>query len=230
MKHFYVALPLALAALILFAASPSALAKHTFTGGVVEPPADCQTVQPYPNGNDPCLISEIGVENIVQFQTCSNLPAHVVPAAPPAYTDCLWMYNATAGNLTTFGFTVSLPIGWEPGDTLDCVTLNPYDPSDPTLTPTAGCDQTFQAGDTSFNMTFTTTGASYVKPNVGFFLLMDFDGLLAPDNAGVVVSRDMPVRVPEPGELGLFGLGLLGIGWGYAREKRRQGRGTSDAA
>lgn len=38
------------------------------------------------------------------------------------------------------------------------------------------------------------------------------------------------VGVPEPGELGLFGLGLLAIGVGYGWKKRRQGRGISNAA
>ena len=36
--------------------------------------------------------------------------------------------------------------------------------------------------------------------------------------------------VPEPGELGLFGLGLLAIGAGYGWGKRRQSRRTHTAA
>ena len=190
---------------------------------MVDPAALCKTVSPYPNGNDPCLISETGVENSVQFQTCSNMPSSVDPTG---YRDCLWMYNATPANLTTFDFNVPLPVGFAAGDTLTCVTIDPTNHSDPTLTPTAGCNQTFGADDTSFNMSFIAS--PFVKPDAGFFLFMDFDGLAAPDSAGVVVGAN--VSVPEPGELGLFGLGLLGIGMGYGWKKRRSSRQTNYAA
>jgi len=217
MKHFSLILPLALAALGLAMAAPDASAK-AFKTGMVDPAVVCV------NGlnNDSCNIYETGVSNTVDFQPCTSpLIPPGVNTAPP-YPYCLWMYNATGSNLTTFDFHIPLPTGWGVGDTLECVTIT-ASVGDPTLTPTAGCDQTFGAGsDGFFDISFTAD--THIKPNAGFFLLMDFDGLLPSGPAGVVVG------VPEPGVLGLFGFGLLALGVGFGLQRRRRTSAGNEAA
>lgn len=223
MKPFYLIPPLVLAGLMLLAAAPDASAK-AFKTGMVDPATVCV------NGanNDPCNIYFTGPPAAqVDFQDCTVTPPIPVGVNPSGtYPYCLWMYNATDKNLKAFDFSVPLPIGWAPGDTLDCVTIIPSHPGDPTLTPTTGCDQTFGVGDTHFDISFTAD--TFVAPNAGFFLLMDFAGLVPSGPAGVIVGTSVPV--PEPGALALFGLGLLGIGVGYGWKRRRANRGIRTAA
>ena len=68
------------------------------------------------------------------------------------------------------------------------------------------------AGD-SLDLTFFAPLAN----NNNFYLITDFE--YQPDPATVTVSA------PEPGELGMFGLGLLALGLVYGWRKRRQARG-----
>ena len=225
MKSLYLLLPLALAGFVLAIAAPDASAK-AFKAGMVDPGVTCSG-NPADSNNTPCVIYNVVVSNSVAFQPCTTppIPSGVIPAGPPSYQNCLWMYNGTGTGLTTFDFHIPLPIDFEAGDTLDCLTISAA-AGDPTLTPTAGCDQTFAASDSFFDISFTAD--TEVKANAGFFLLMNFDGRLAPDAAGVIVNKS--VSVPEPGELGLFGLGLLGIGLAYSWKKRRDSRGIHSAA
>jgi hypothetical protein len=60
-----------------------------------------------------------------------------------------------------------------------------------------------------------------VKNNTNFYLMTDF--VNQPDPALVTVS------VPEPGALGLFGLGLLGIGVGLGWRRRQPSLGIQVA-
>jgi hypothetical protein len=55
------------------------------------------------------------------------------------------------------------------------------------------------------------------------YLFVDFT-----NNPGTS-SVTADISVPEPGVLGLFGVGLLAIGVGYSWRKGRQGRGNPEA-
>ena len=205
MKSISSILPFALAGVVLLVAAPSASAALVH-GTVVDPPITGPTS--------------------VNFQPCEGLPIPSV-ASDLGYTDCLSMSNGTSHYLTTFDFTMPIPVDATQGDGFQCDTV---ENGDATLAATDDCalESYFGIDDTSFTMSFFAADGPGVAPGASFFLLMDFDGLTAPQAAHVNVG---PITsVPEPGALGLFGLGLLAIGVGYGWEKRRQGRRANNAA
>jgi hypothetical protein len=61
-----------------------------------------------------------------------------------------------------------------------------------------------------------------IANNTNFYLITDF--IENPGYAEVTVS------VPEPGTLGLFGLGLLALGVGVGLQRRRQTSRSNEAA
>ena len=243
MKHFYLTLPIALAALVLLVASPSAFAAKGFNAGMSDPTGG-QTIPP-PNdwlcdassiahSNQPCQITSLGAPPYtVTFLDCAHETTGVIPNSVDLsqggtnYTggNCLWLANNSGSTLTAFSFTMPVPTGLR-GDTITCQSAGSGTGAEPAFTATGACAQpgglVLQDSGT-FTLSFLASAG--VVTGHEFFLFTDFNFDTNPlDPASVTVG------VPEPGELGLFGLGLLGIGVGYGWKKRRQGRGTSNAA
>jgi hypothetical protein len=204
---------------MLLAAAPDASAK-AFKGGVID-------ATPCQNTNGTCAIDFAPPVPQVGFIDCSIIHDAQLTALGAGYNYCLWMTNNTAANLTTFNFFVPFAAGTvNENDTLECVPT----PSghSPHLTPTGSCAQlqSLHSTDTSFDMTFTAN-PSFVAQNGTFILAMNMGGAAYADPGlygpvGVTVGTS--VSVPEPGDLGLFGLGLLAIGVGYGWKKRRENR------
>ena len=220
MKPFYLILPLALAGLLL-AIAPSDASARAFKAGMVDPVPNgyvCDGSAGHDNAS--CNIYTLGSPPyVVSFVSCTNFPNGIIPPGIPTsgYNYCLWMNNATGGNLATFNFTVPVPVE-AAGQQLDCQTFANF-------TPTSNCSQILPLSG-NFTLSFFVPPSALVNPGNDFYLLTDFD--TSPGPASVSVGAT--VHVPEPGELGLFGLGLLGIGVGYGWKKQRQSREAKYAA
>lgn len=208
MKHY---LLFALTALGLVLAAPSAFATRV----IFDPPlpgagvsvGDCTVSSGAPlnlNNYTPCKVTKLNTPYLVAFVDCSSLaPGLDVPFQGGW---CLFMDNVTGVTLNTFSFQFIAPAGGSSDGTSE-LTCG----SQPAGFATDDCPDGMQvtAGqllDLSF------FGA--VTNNTNFYLMTDF--INQPDPALVTVS------VPEPGALGLFGLGLLGMGFGLAWQRRRQ--------
>lgn len=207
MKRYLV---LALAALALAIAAPSAFATRVIFDpplsnaalAVVPPTTDC-TQGTYPNNYTPCLISQRNTPYTVEFVDCSTLSG----LNPSTSGWCLFMTNVTGGPLNkfTFQFTVPTPSdSYDGSNQLHCGSQPPGFATD-------NCQDgaTVTAGD-FLDLSFFAPLAN----NTNFYLITDFK--YQPDPATVIVS------VPEPGALGMFGLGLLALGVGFGWQKRRQ--------
>jgi|GEM_PF-857853 len=235
MKHFFLILPLALAGFLLAMAAPDASAK-AYKAGMVDPVGG-QTIPPVNNwicdgssavhSNMPCNITSLGAPPyVVDFLACDHPGAGVIPNAIDlsGYVggNCLWLSNNTGSALTTFSFTMPVPTGLG-GSTISCQASAD---ANIRFTPTGACalgaGLTLEEGG-MFTLSFAASPG--VPGTNEFFLLTDFsfaDNPLGP--------ASVTVGVPEPGVLGLFGLGLLGIGMGYGWQRRRRTFRGNEAA
>lgn len=192
---------LALAAFGLAMAAPSAFATRV----IFDPPDSLpDTTPPDCTHSDPCSIGEINHTYRVDFLSCSDVQGVDVP---DGFTYCLWMNNVTQHAVTKFTFQFIVPEGGSvSGDGLKCSSI-PADLADD------DCPRSLPSAGELFTVSFF---ANPPLPNrTDFYLFTDFNQ--SPGSANVTLS------VPEPGELGLFGLGLLALGVGYGWQKRRHG-------
>lgn len=203
MRHYLV---LTLAALVLVVAAPAAFATRVIfdpPSSGIAPPAgtDCTLSSGALNDYTPCNVSKLNTPYDVAFVDCSTLTG----LNPSAQGWCLYMTNVTGGSLNKFTFQFTVPSGGslDGSDLLQCG-------SQPTGFATDNCRDgaTVTAGEL-LDLSFFAT----LPNNTNFYLITDF--ISQPGPATVTVS------VSEPGELGLFVLGLLLLGVGYAWQKRR---------
>lgn len=215
-------LALALAALALAIAAPGAFATRVIfdpppalpAGPVSATTTDC-TMDAQVGGvlltnYTPCNVSQLDTAYTVKFVDCSTLTG----LNPPFTGWCLFMDNLTGRSLSKFTFQFTIPSGGslDGSDVLTCG-------SQPEGFATNDCqDGTTVTAAQSLELSFFAPVAN----NTNFYLLTDF--INPPDPATVIVS------VPEPGTLGLFGLGLLALGVGIGLQRRRQTSRSSEAA
>lgn len=214
MKRYLV---MALAAFVLVIAAPSAFAIKV---RVVDPPSTLSTAAitktlvcdngTITTGDDPCNISQIGEPYTVTFLPCGDITG----ISTTGYTFCLYLDNVTKSSLSSIDFSLTVP-GPATDNTGDvtCTT------SPNSLTVTNCPPNSLNSGDV---LNLKVTSIPPLSNNVDFYLLTNF--VSQPDPATVTVF------VPEPGELGLFGLGLLAIGVGCGLQRRRQKPLTNEAA
>lgn len=198
---------LALAALGLLAAAPSAFATRVIfdpTPSILSvsapPTASCYLGQQNPI----CSMTLVNTPYSVDFVDCSLLAGANIPV-PNGMTYCLWMNNVTGYSVSKFTFEFNVPSNG--GDPLQCGSQGQY-------VATNNCPSSVPPDGSLFNVSFFTTPA--IPNNTDFYLFTDFG--TSPGTAKVTLS------VPEPGQLGLFGLGLFALGIGYGWRKRRQVR------
>jgi hypothetical protein len=214
MKRYLI---LALAVLGLALAAPSAFATRV----IFDPPlpgtgtyvGDCTLNSGAPlnlNNYTPCKVTQLNTPYLVAFVDCSTLSGLDVPFQGGW---CLFMDNVTKATLNKFTFEFSVPAGGSL-DATDELTCS----SQPAGFATDDCpDGMHLTAGQLLDLSFF--GA--VKNNTNFYLMTDF--VNQPDPALVTVS------VPEPGALGLFGLGLLGIGVGLGWRRRQPSLGIQVA-
>lgn len=201
MKRYLI---LAAAAVVLAMAAPAAFATRVIfdpPSGVMPPEGtDCTISSDGLNDYTPCNISKINTPYDVAFVDCSTLTG----LNPSASGWCLYMTNVTGRSLTTFRFQFTVP-----GDSLDGSNVL-HCGSQPAGFATDNCQDgaTVATGD-PLDLTFFAS----LPNNKNFYLITDFV-----DQPGPAI---VTVSVPEPGELGLFGLGLLMLGMGYAWRRRQ---------
>ncbi|MGH8114795.1 MAG: PEP-CTERM sorting domain-containing protein, partial [Rhodanobacteraceae bacterium] len=199
-------------------AAPSAFATKVIFDPPSPPPSgvgpsagtDCTISDGSLNNYTPCNVSKLNTVYSVAFVDCTTLSGLSNPSAGW----CLYLINVTPGSLSKFTFVFDVPGGgsYDDSDLLQC-SSQPLGfatnncPTNTTLTEGQELDLSFFAS---------------VEKNTAFYLITDFK-----QNPGYA---DVTVSVPEPGELGLFGLGLLAIGVGYGLQRRRQKPRTNDAA
>jgi hypothetical protein len=210
MKHY---LALALAAFALILAAPSASAVRIRV--VDAPPVDCTTLP----ANTACTVTDVssGSSYLMSFMptdgpngvACQSAAAVPEPAADiSGFNWCIIFNNLSGGPLTNLNFTFTVPTQGA-SDDYSFVFCDGV----PSSVSSAFCPQgPVQAGDI---ITATFSANPGVPNRQDAYLFVDFEN----DPGDVTVTF-----VPEPGELGLFGLGLLAIGVGYGWEKRRQSR------
>ncbi|HUH29886.1 MAG TPA: hypothetical protein VLZ55_00720, partial [Rhodanobacter sp.] len=185
-------LALALAALALAIAAPSAFATR-----VIFDPTPTSPMDPVPDTNctldaqvggvivtnyTPCKVSQRDTAYTVKFVDCSTLTG----LNPPFTGWCLFMDNLTGGSLSKFTFQFTVPSGGslDGNDLLTCG-------SQPPGSATNDCqDGTTVTAAQSLELSFFASVAN----NTNFYLMTDF--VNPPDPATVTVS------VPEPGTLG----------------------------
>lgn len=165
--------------------------------------------------NTPCNIYTVGNTYTVTFVGCSLLDS--IGVDTKGFTSCLWMNNVTGSSVASFKFDLTVPAG-AGGKSLSC-------DGDPASLFATVCPNTLPGDDDPFTLWFGSNPA--LQNLTQFFLLTDF--VTMPDPAGVTVFATQPTGVPEPGELGLFGLGLLAIGAGYGLQRRRRLLRSHDA-
>jgi hypothetical protein len=202
---------LALAAFLLVLVAPSAFAIRV----IFDPPPATSGIPPSLGGNDctlsgsvlndytPCTITRQNTSYDVAFVSCSTLTG-LTPHVTGGW--CLSLVNWTGAPLSTFTFEFSAPSGGSLDGTnaLSCSSRPAGFASD-------NCqDGMLVNANDPLDLTFFAT----IPNNTSFYLITDFNN--QPDPASITAS------VPEPGELGLFGLGLLVLGMGYGWQQRHQ--------
>ncbi|MEP7184858.1 MAG: PEP-CTERM sorting domain-containing protein [Rhodanobacter sp.] len=199
MRHYLV---LALAAFALVLTAPSAFAVRI---RIVDPaPTPCRS-------DSPCSIYELGTTYKANFISCLHQPNGTIPNSvdTEGFSYCLWLNNVTGNNASRFDFDLTVPTG-AGGQQLQCQS------DDPGHLVAIQCPEFLPADGDSFGLAFLRNLP--LGYNRDFFLLTDFQ--VNPGSAGVSLSA---TSVPEPGELGLFGLGLLGMGIGWQRRRLTSG-------
>lgn len=227
MKHYPA---LALAALVLALVAPSAFAVRMrvvdappITQAPTNTDSDCTG-----NGvNTPCAITNVNDTYAMNFVAASNAGCQTATSVPGVGADgisgfnfCIILINETLPQapLTGFNFTFVVPTAGNTDDYgfVSCdgvpgnVVTSSFCPSGP-----------LHAGDL---VTASFSASPGVPVRELAYLFVDFS-----NNPGTS-SMTADVSVPEPGVLGLFGLGLLAVGVGYGWQKRHQSRGAHDAA
>ncbi len=211
-------LVLALAALALFVVAPSASAVRV---RVVDAPyVDCTALP----ASSICGVTDVSASYGMSFLPVSDAACQSAAAMPDpgadisGFTWCIIFNNLSGAPLTTLNFTFKVP---PQGD--DDVYSSIFCDGFPTSVTNTFCPEApLQAGHT-ISASFS---ASPGVPNTqAAYLFVDFE-----NNPGTTTATFASVSVPEPGALGLFGLGLLAIGVGYGWDKRRQNRRLNNAA
>lgn len=205
MKRFLVLAFMVLAAAVV---APSALATRVIfdpPSGVAPPTGtDCTLGTPPLDDYTPCNINKRNTPYAVQFVDCSTLTG----LSPAASGWCLFMTNVTGGSLHTFTFDFTAPSGGS-ADGTDELTCS----SQPLGFATDNCvDGLHVTGGESLDLSFFAS----LDNNKNFYLITDFF-----DSPGIAT---VTVNAPEPGELGLFGLGLLALGVAFGWERRQAAR------
>ena len=209
---------LALAAFSFLIVAPSAMAIRV---RVVDAPAvDCTTLP----ANAICAVTDVNASYAMSFMPVSDANCQSAAGIPDPGADisdfkwCIVFNNSSRAPLTSFNFTFTVPTQG-PNDIYSFIFCDGF----PSSVTNSFCPAApLQAGEiisTSF------TASPGVPNGQAAYLFVDFD-----NNPDTTTATFAPVSVPEPGELGLFGLGLLGIGLGYGWKKRRQTRGINSAA
>ncbi|MEO6798913.1 MAG: PEP-CTERM sorting domain-containing protein [Rhodanobacter sp.] len=209
-------LALTLAALALVLAAPSAFAVKV-RGVDATPPVDCTG-----NGvNTACSIIDPNDTYIMNFVPATSGICEAAKYTPGVaagdlngFTWCTVLVNFSQSALTSLDFTFTVP---EQGmhDDYNTVTCDGIPAGlSASFCPPASLAAPLTAGD-SFNVSFSAFPG--VPVGQAAYLFVDFT-----NTPGTTSLRFSPLSVPEPGELGLFGLGLLGIGVGYGWRRRRQ--------
>lgn len=205
-------LVLAFAALVVTIVAPSAFATRV----IFDPPpsialttgTDCTLGTPPLDNYTPCNISKLNTPYAVKFVDCSTLTG----LSPSASGWCLYMTNVTGGPLHTFTFNITVPTGGS-ADHSNALTCG----SHPLGFATDNCvDGLLVAPGDVLDLSFFAS----LPPNQNFYLITDF--IDSPGSATLTVSAP----VPEPGELGLFGLGLLALGLAIGFRKGKMVSGT----
>ena len=205
-------LALALAAFALVLAAPSAFAINL---RVADPPSHIVC-----GSNTPCNIVTLGDIYQVAFVPCST---DGIPPGDAAdhFSWCLWMHysNDSETAATGMAFTLKVPDGgsWDDSNVANCSDTGFPEGTVVSITCPSGPQLAGDLLTISLNI-----NPGFASGN-DFFLYTDFLTQTAPDPADVTLS------VPEPGELGLFGLGLLALGVGYGRQRRRHRPQSNDA-
>lgn len=203
MKHCLAAI---LAALALVIAAPGAFATRV----IFDPPT---TPQPLATSttdcthSDPCNISVLDQAYHVEFLPC----AQALGVSTTGYNWCLWMNNVTGQAAAHFTFSFFVPAGGaDSGDQLTCGSI-------PDDLATNDCPQTLPPVGELFTVSFFAQPP--LSNRTDFYLFTDF--VNSPGSAEVTLSNSA-FAVPEPGSLGVFGLGLLALvaGLGLKRHHR----------
>ena len=219
MKHYLIP---ALAALALMLTAPSAFAVRMRVVDAPPPGSINCAIGSGQIPSTPCSIEDIDATYNMAFvpasvggcQAASAIPG-VGAAGISGFNFCIIMVNQTLPQtaLTGFNFTFVVPDAVAGVDDYSFVSCDGL----PGNVSNTFCPQgPLHAGD--------TISASFASALPGVpvgdlaYLFVDFGN--NPGDAMVTVSG--PVRVPEPGVLGLFGLGLLAVAGAYGREKRRR--------
>ncbi len=213
---------LALMALALVFAAPSAFAvRMRVVDAPPIPGSSAATVSDCTSNavNTPCAITDVSDTYLINFvaatntgcQTAANVPG-VGTSGIAGFDFCMMLSNETSPQtpLGGFNFTFVVPTA-DAGDDYSFVFCDGIPGS---VTSTVCPSGPLQAGD-------MVTASFSVSPGLPVgevaYLFVDFS-----NNPGTG-SLTVDASVPEPGELGLFGLGLLAIGVGYGWQKRRRG-------
>lgn len=221
MKHY---LAVAFVAFALALAAPSAFAVRVRVVDAPPNPPDCTQNSP----NTACSIvntTDTYTMNFVDASlpgcTAANSATGVQPGDLTGFTYCVILNNLSNSPLTTFNFTFTVPPQGPNDDytTVDCSGI-PSTVSD-TFCPSASVTSPLVAG-ASMSASFSANPGVPIGEDA--YLFIDFAN--SPGTTSLTLS---PLSVPEPGELGLFGLGLLAIGAGYGLQRRRQKSRNNEA-
>lgn len=152
----------------------------------------------------PCQVFDLSTSYLNTWISCTT-PG--LPTGLSQYQSCLWFQNmsGSAANVFSFGMNVAAP--GDAGQLVDCATS-------PEGIATWICPDSLPGNGDPFTVKF------FANPAVGnqddfIIAINDFDA-----NPGSPVAV---ASVPEPGALGMFGLGLIAIVGAYGWKRRRDG-------
>jgi hypothetical protein len=187
--------PAAFATRVIFDPPPNSLSSSAL------PSTDCTQSMDDLNNYTPCRVTQLNTPYTVEWVDCSSLSPGLMASGW-----CLFMDNVTGGSLSSFRFEFNVPSGGssDGSDLLECSSQGIRGP----VSDNCPDGARLSPGD-SLDLSFFTL----LPNNTNFYLITDF--INQPDPATVTVSA------PEPGELGLFCLGLLMLA-GYGWRRRRQ--------
>lgn len=189
----------------LLAVAPDAFATRTV---IFDPGAGTQAVAPPTAqcaGDSPCQVFNLGSSYLNTWIPCTT---QGLPSGLAQYSSCLWYQNQSGSPAAVFNFAMTVGAGDE-GQALACDVS-------PEGIATWSCPGSLpQAVGGLFTLTFFANPAIANTDN--FILAINDEFESNPGSPSVVAS------VPEPGVLGLFGLGLIAIVGAYGWKRRRDG-------